>query len=89
MSIGSILVGIACVLVAGAYLARPFRRSEADLDQAIEAWVARVRGSREVEVQGSGKVEEAVNFCPQCGRRVSPDHRFCPACGTRLRGGAE
>jgi hypothetical protein len=48
MSIGTVLVAIALVLVLAAYLARPFRKP-ADLDQAIEAWVAQVK--RE---QGSG-----------------------------------
>jgi ribosomal protein L32 len=27
----------------------------------------------------------AVNFCPQCGRRVGPDDRFCAGCGRQLR----
>ena len=27
---------------------------------------------------------EAVNFCPQCGRRVTADYRFCPGCGALL-----
>ena len=27
---------------------------------------------------------EAVNFCPQCGRRVTSDYRFCPGCGALL-----
>jgi hypothetical protein len=26
----------------------------------------------------------AVNFCPQCGRRVTSDYRFCPGCGALL-----
>jgi hypothetical protein len=25
-----------------------------------------------------------VNFCPQCGRRVTLEYRFCPGCGARL-----
>jgi len=27
---------------------------------------------------------EAVNFCPQCGRRVTTEYRFCPGCGVLL-----
>jgi len=27
---------------------------------------------------------EAVNFCPQCGRRVTAEYRFCPGCGALL-----
>lgn len=27
---------------------------------------------------------EAVNFCPQCGRRVTSEYRFCPGCGALL-----
>jgi len=26
----------------------------------------------------------AVNFCPQCGRRVTAEYRFCPGCGAPL-----
>ena len=85
MGIGSVLVGIACALIVGAYLARPFRRPEADRDQVIEAWVARVRESGGAERRRSGGVEEAVNFCSQCGRRIGPDDRFCSGCGTRLQ----
>jgi len=25
-----------------------------------------------------------VNFCPQCGRRVTAEYRFCPGCGALL-----
>lgn len=25
-----------------------------------------------------------VNFCPQCGRRVTSEYRFCPGCGALL-----
>ena len=89
MGIGSILVGVALALLVGAYLARPFRRPEADPDRAIERWVAQARAA----AQASGRAElslpageeEPVNFCPQCGRRVGPDDRFCAGCGTPLR----
>ena len=30
-----------------------------------------------------------INFCPACGRNVSPGTEFCPACGMRLSGPAE
>jgi hypothetical protein len=50
MSLGGILVGVALILVVGAYLARPFRTAT-DLDRAIEAWVAQVR-AEEAEEQG-------------------------------------
>lgn len=29
--------------------------------------------------------DDEINFCPQCGRKVAPDHRFCPGCGYQLR----
>jgi len=32
----------------------------------------------------SASSQTAVNFCPQCGRRVTLDYRFCPGCGARL-----
>ncbi len=82
MSTGSVLAGIAVALVVGAYLARPFRTAEVDLDRAIEVWVAQVRAERETE-------SVMVNYCPQCGRRLGPNDRFCAGCGTRLQGGAE
>ena len=101
MGIGTVLVGIACALAVGAYLARPFRKTGMDVDRKIESWVAQARSgvwagggmderekSGAVEQRGRGSVK-AVNFCPQCGRRVGPNDRFCPGCGTRLPGGAE
>lgn len=56
MSIGTVLVALALALVAAAYLARPFRaaRAGADLDRAIEAWVAQARA----EGQGNRRAEE-------------------------------
>jgi len=90
MSIGAILVGVALALLTGAYLARPFRRAEADPDRVIEHWVARLRergGTGVQEGRGAGEAEEPVNYCPQCGRRVGPDDRFCAGCGTPLREG--
>ncbi len=92
MSVGSVLVGIAAILIVGAYLARPFRTvvtsGGTNLDRDIETWVAQARSQR-VE---TGPVEkkanadaEPVNFCFQCGRRVQPGDRFCPGCGMRLQ----
>lgn len=86
MGIGSILIGVALALGIGAYLVRPFRRGRVDLDQAIEAWVSQVRAS---EGAAASAVEEAVSYCPQCGRRVGPDDRFCAGCGKPLPGGEE
>ena len=51
-------------------------------DENVEELVVTSAVSSEV----SG--DEAVNFCPQCGRRVEVDHRFCPGCGTQLVKGA-
>jgi hypothetical protein len=89
MSIGSILVGVAFILIVGAYLARPFRRGRVDLDRAIETWVAQVRVGEGGEGSASAAedAEEGVNYCPQCGRRVGPDDRFCAGCGRPLPGG--
>jgi hypothetical protein len=93
MGIGSILAGIALLLVVAAYLARPFRvaRAGAGLDRTIEAWVAQVeaegQGDGEVEEQGSKGAERQVNYCSQCGWRVSPDDRFCARCGAPLEEG--
>jgi hypothetical protein len=92
MSIGSVLVGVAIALIVGAYLARPFRvvnanvDEGANLDRDIEAWVAQAR-SRGTGISSAEADSEPVNFCFECGRRVGPDDRFCAGCGTRLRGG--
>lgn len=90
MEIGAILVGIALTAVVVAYLARPFRVVNMRSDQAIEAWVSRVRakqGGRVVEEQRikQGGRDEEINFCPQCGRRAGPDDRFCAGCGNQLQ----
>jgi hypothetical protein len=88
MGIGSVFVGIAVLLVVVAYLARPFRvaRAGVGLDRAIEAWVAQVRaeGYGGVEEQAGQGARKQVNFCPQCGQRVSPGDRFCAQCGAPL-----
>lgn len=76
MSVGSILIGVALLLVVGAYLARPFRRTQADLDQALERWVAQVRAEKLAPTA----------FCPSCGQPVAAENRFCRACGKSLRG---
>ncbi len=83
MEIGAILIGIALTVIVGAYLARPFRAGNVD-DQVIETWVSRAR-NESGDVPGSEE-SAAVNFCPQCGRRVAPDDRFCAGCGRQLRG---
>lgn len=87
MSLGAILVGVALAILTGAYLARPFRPAgaEGEFDHAIEVWVARMRD--EPEWEEPQHVEEAVNYCSQCGRRVGPQDRFCPGCGHPLQGG--
>lgn len=94
MSVGSILFGIAVLAVVGAYVARPFRwATGVDVDHAVESWVAQLR--RDEKTQGAmaekssepveGETDgQTVNYCPQCGRRVSSDDRFCSGCGTRL-----
>ncbi|MGQ9554613.1 MAG: zinc-ribbon domain-containing protein [Anaerolineae bacterium] len=79
MSAGSVLVGLALLLVTVAYLARPFRRTTAvDIEQMIDTWVELVRAEQ---------VDESARFCRQCGRRVGADDRFCAACGAPLSGG--
>jgi len=95
MSIGSILVGTAALIVVAAFVARPFRtRSTSATDRAIEAWVARI-GDEVDEREETAESEHpapreettkrAVNFCPQCGQRAEPGDRFCSGCGTPLR----
>jgi hypothetical protein len=94
MSIGTVLVGVAFFVVLVAYVGRPFRPATGGVDpeNAIESWVARVREEDElkpgaVERASLGSSEDAINYCRECGRRVSADDRFCSGCGTRLHGG--
>jgi hypothetical protein len=82
MSLGTILVGIAVALVVATYLARPFRKGGADIDRAIETWVAQVRA--EGRPRDDKPEAESLSYCPQCGLRVRPDDRFCSGCGTPL-----
>jgi hypothetical protein len=87
MGIGSILVGIGVALIVVAYLARPFRRVSvpADVDQAIETWVAQVHTPKATRETGAMATEaDPINFCFQCGRRVGHGDRFCAGCGTQL-----
>lgn len=77
MSLGAILVGTAIAAVTIAYIARPFRAAVPDVDTLIEAWVRAAAAP-----PASARTE--INFCPQCGRQVAPDHHFCPGCGARL-----
>jgi hypothetical protein len=90
MSVGSVLVEIAIILVVGAYLARPFRalKVSADVGRVIESWVADAR-AEDIAPSLAEKESEPLNFCRQCGRRVVPGDRFCAGCGTRLSGGRE
>jgi len=124
MSLGSIFVGLAIVVITIAYIVRPFRAAsgaasgavDARADKLIEAWVrastvvtpgaededtapeklapaAAPVATTPVPVAPSSSAPAtaqstpssgAVNFCPQCGRRVTADYRFCPGCGAPL-----
>jgi hypothetical protein len=94
MSVGTVLVGISLLVVVVAYMARPFRTAteRRDPEKTIELWVAQVREGQELgaeagEPAGPDLRADAINYCPECGRRVSSGDRFCSGCGTRLRGG--
>jgi rubrerythrin len=95
MSIGALLIGLAGAILAVSYITQPFSHKQAaDVDQVIDRWVADARRKPTVAQptveqeraaqEKQGVKEEAINFCPQCGRRVASDHRFCPGCGTKL-----
>ena len=91
MSLGSIFIGLAIAVMVIAYIARPFRAASgaavSRTDKLIEAWV-RAAPVATPAGQALGKARsvssEAVNFCPQCGRRVTAEYRFCPGCGALL-----
>jgi hypothetical protein len=94
MGLDTVLVGIGLLVVVVAYVARPFRAAieGADPQKAIEFWVAQIREGQELGLErgdpaGPDSRADGINFCPECGRRVSSGDRFCSGCGTRLRGG--
>jgi hypothetical protein len=96
MGLGPILVSLAILAGVMAYVAWPFYRDHADANRVVEAWVAHVKSERAqgtpvapglpsgLSGQGSAGSDEALGFCPYCGRRVEPDHVFCPKCGRKL-----
>ncbi len=96
MSLGTVLIGIAALVVVTAYLARPFRSAERDVrDRTIEAWVGQARREASDRLEPIGPAVEPgeeprarrdVNYCTQCGQRVDAGDRFCSHCGARLRG---
>jgi hypothetical protein len=53
-------------------------RTPQEIDAAIEAAIMETRQKEPVPANG------AIQFCPQCGRRVEPDERFCAGCGHKL-----
>jgi hypothetical protein len=94
MSVGTVLVATALVVAVVAYIARPFRAAPdaVDPDAAIEFWVAQIREEHKAALDtggpsGLGPDADKINYCPECGRRVTFGDRFCSGCGTRLRGG--
>ena len=76
---------------------------EGALDRAIEAWIAelsadagalessRYNGDSEtahqVQHEDARPAGGVINYCSQCGRRVSSEDRYCSGCGYRLGGG--
>lgn len=101
MSLGTYLIGSAIFLLVAAYVGKPLRRTKFEAEKVIEQWVADARTRLKKVPQESAAESapesvnrtdlldvEAVNFCPQCGRRVETDHRFCPGCGAPLQQGA-
>ena len=87
MSLGAILTGFAVAMIALTYITRPFRRAANNPDAVIETWInqsGRPVSRPSPSLPHSLTPDTQTNFCPQCGRKVAPDHRFCPGCGYRL-----
>lgn len=63
--------------------AAPAPEKTADLDDDIEAAIAR-RRKRRATRQAAPAQNGAARFCPQCGRRVDAEDRFCATCGYNL-----
>lgn len=62
-------------------------RTPQQLDEQLEAAIRQARQKPAVSSPATGAsvtTNSAIQFCPQCGRRVEPDDRFCPQCGHNL-----
>lgn len=57
-----------------------------DIDSAIEREIRDIRrkGRQAGETTDAKEAPWRVNFCPQCGSKVSPENSSCLACGMRL-----
>lgn len=57
-----------------------------DIDREIEREVEQLRGKEgpEGERDDGKETDWEINFCPKCGRKVTPDNNFCHGCGVRL-----
>jgi len=95
MSIGSILVGVAVVVIVGAYLARPFRivTVGADLDRDIETWVSLVQvedpvtGAAEIDLLEEADLLEEIDPLEDVDLLEDADSEsvnFCSRCGRHL-----
>jgi hypothetical protein len=93
MSLGAFLVGITALLLAIAYIARPFRRIDVDLDQVIERWIRQERDKltgndsniSEIYPDDEVYVDEAVVSLQQGPEvDITTTLNFCPYCGRRV-----
>jgi hypothetical protein len=88
MGLGSVLVGIAVLIVVGAYVALPFRRAEGDPDRVVETWVRQVRAGgvaprrAEETPQRTGVAPQRTGVAPQPAEgRPRRRHRARPSSG--------
>jgi hypothetical protein len=88
MSVGAFLVGITALLLAAAYIARPFRRMDVDFEKVIERWIrqerSKITGSDIGEISPDDVIRVDESITPI---QINPEEQdteklnFCPYCG--------
>lgn len=87
-SVGSLLVGASVILITVAYVIRPFRRREMDLDRAVDAWVRQIEAGEAAQA-GTAPQPPAAQAATASNEgdvvtSAHPSVNFCPYCGRRV-----
>ena len=84
-----VAINVEATIEAWVSQARAARSSASDAGFEVAATPLVKLSKPEPGDAGLPDVDEPMQFCPHCGRRVEPDHMFCPRCGKPLvKGGA-
>jgi len=86
MSLGTILIGIAILLMLVAYITQPFHEIGTRQEDTIEVWVKQMREEGQNTTHPTPSSDIKVT-CPNCGEPIQKGHHFCPQCGAPLSEG--